>query len=274
MPSSNRVQRNSQVPFPFVVGMLLAAVVGVVAYRAQASGPAKPAGSSAPTGGRGGTSPGPSSSPALALQPLPACTFGSERTVRTAYREWRTVILDTSFRLSKSYSPPGLVSTTRAGFTEGLLVRKVVIKDLGALREAAEAAGNPVGMIAAYRSYQQQAELFAERKAKLGEDAALRKTARAGHSEHQLGTTVDFKTAGEKDVDQKWSSTPAGAWTKANAWRFGFVLSYPRGKNEVTCYGYEPWHFRYVGRTLAAKVHESGLTLREFLWKWDQEHPE
>jgi D-alanyl-D-alanine carboxypeptidase len=53
---------------------------------------------------------------------------------------------------------------------------------------------------------------------------------------------------------------------KAHAWEYGFVMSYPRGKLDVTCYDFEPWHFRYVGRELAASIHGSGLTPREYLW--------
>jgi zinc D-Ala-D-Ala carboxypeptidase len=181
-------------------------------------------------------------------------------------------MLDTELSLSSSYVPPGLVSTTRAGFGEALLVRRLVIKDLAAFRAAAEAAGLPIGIAASYRSYQQQGQLFDERKAQFGYDVAVRKTARPGHSEHQLGTTLDFKTKGAPDVDQVWGSSPTGMWVADNAWRFGFVQSYPRNERDITCYSYEPWHFRYVGRTMAALVHDSGLTLREFLWKWQQEH--
>ena len=54
---------------------------------------------------------------------------------------------------------------------------------------------------------------------------------------------------------------------EANAWRFGFVMSYPAGKLALTCYGYEPWHYRYVGRDLAAAIHASGRTPRRYLWE-------
>jgi D-alanyl-D-alanine carboxypeptidase len=59
----------------------------------------------------------------------------------------------------------------------------------------------------------------------------------------------------------------------ANAWRYGFVMSYPRGREDVTCYLYEPWHYRYFGRALAARIHASGLTPREFLWRMDASSP-
>jgi D-alanyl-D-alanine carboxypeptidase len=256
------------VPFPLIAGFLLAGVIAVVTIRAQASGPSGHAAS--PTSPNGSSGSG--ASPTLQLEPLPACEYDSLRATRVGYRDWRVTLLDTTFDLPKTYEPKGLVSTSRAGFEGGYRVRKLVIEDLTALREAAEAAGNPIGIVAAYRSYQAQEQLFDKRKRQLGFDAAVLKTARPGHSEHQLGTTLDFKTKGARDVTKDWDRTPTGSWVRVNAWRFGFVESYPRGKQDLTCYSFEPWHFRYLGREPAAQVHDSGLTLREFLWKWDQEH--
>ena len=97
---------------------------------------------------------------------------------------------------------------------------------------------------------------------------ALKESARAGHSEHQLGTSLDFRSYGGPapwDVTD-WATTKAGKWMKANAWKYGFIMSYPKGKTSVTCYMYEPWHYRYVGRDRAIWVRDSGKTLREFIW--------
>jgi D-alanyl-D-alanine carboxypeptidase len=198
----------------------------------------------------------------------PECSYGNSPAEQALAADWARAVLDTRLRLSSSYVPPDLVPVAQAGFrTSGMFrVRALVIPDLRALREAAFASGNRIDVVAAYRSYVQQASLFKRRKNRLGLTAARRKTARPGHSEHQLGTAVDFKTLGQVDVDVHWDSTPAGQWMLDNAWRFGFIQSYPRGKTAVTCYGYEPWHYRYVGRKAAAEVRASGLTLREFLW--------
>ena len=104
----------------------------------------------------------------------------------------------------------------------------------------------------------------------MGYRRALLASARPGHSEHQLGTAVDLKTPGGAApwAYADWGSTRPGAWLARNSWRYGWVLSYPRGKSPgLTCYKYEPWHFRYVGRPLAARIHASGLTPREWLWR-------
>jgi D-alanyl-D-alanine carboxypeptidase len=158
------------------------------------------------------------------------------------------------------------VPVSEAGFHSGVLVRDVVLRDLAALRSAALAAGHPIEIVAAYRSYQYQADLFQRRAYRLGADQAMMKTARPGHSEHQLGTAVDLKRSGVPTTSESFGATATGRWLLANASSYGFVLSYPEGGEAVTCYAYEPWHFRYFGRKMASRIVASGLTTREYLW--------
>ncbi|HET7181958.1 MAG TPA: D-alanyl-D-alanine carboxypeptidase family protein, partial [Candidatus Limnocylindrales bacterium] len=75
---------------------------------------------------------------------------------------------------------------------------------------------------------------------------------------------IDFAAAGStKFVNE---ATATGKWLAKHGWEFGWLMSYPKGKTDVTCYRYEPWHYRYLGRDLAKKIHDSGLTIREYLW--------
>jgi D-alanyl-D-alanine carboxypeptidase len=198
-----------------------------------------------------------------------ACSYADTRTRRAAYPDWQRTLVDTEFAVPATYRPPDVASIRDAGFTEPFLVRALVLRDLAALRRAASAAGHPLGVVAAYRSYEQQADLFARRETALGHEKALEVAARPGHSEHQLGTTVDFTSAGQTDVTKSWGATPDGRWLHSNAYRFGFIESYPEGRSSVTCYGYEPWHFRYFGKEIASRIHSSGLTVREYLWRLD-----
>ena len=131
-------------------------------------------------------------------------------------------------------------------------------------------AGNPVAVQSAYRSRERQADVFAGWVASSGEREARRFSARPGHSEHQLGTALDLRAAaGGAPWSGQFGDTQAGRWLASHAQEFGFVLSYPQGAEDRTCYGGEAWHIRYVGRELAAEVASSGLTLREFLWRRD-----
>ena len=171
--------------------------------------------------------------------------------------EWATVLIDTARALPPGFGPGDLHNIADGGFpfTDGLAVRQLVVADLGALREAAAANGTPLSILAAYRSHEQQADLYERRVEELGDSEAGSRVARPGHSEHQLGTTIDVTTEGDDDVDQSWGATPTGQWVATNAHEYGFLLSYPLDASERTCYDYEPWHLRYVGRELAAAGH-------------------
>ena len=200
---------------------------------------------------------------------LPPCRVADVPTAHRQYSDWARTILDTTYRLPAGYYPPGLRSTAEAGLTGGQKVRSLVIPDLRAMTRAARAAGARLAVQSAFRSYSTQVSTFAYWTRVSGRAAALKSSARAGHSEHQLGTTIDFQSYGGSApwFYADWGKTKAGAWLRTNAWKYGFVMSYPKNRMGVTCYAYEPWHYRYVGRKVAAAVRASGLTLREYLWR-------
>jgi D-alanyl-D-alanine carboxypeptidase len=162
-----------------------------------------------------------------------------------------------------------MVRTSAAGLGGSFQVRDFVIPDLRAMARDAARAGAPLAIVSAYRPYREQAITFSRWTLALG-PLALLGSARAGHSEHQLGTAIDFRSRGGP-VPWKYYSwardTAAGRWMESHAWQYGFVMSYPAGKTKKTCYGFEPWHYRYVGRDEAAQIHASRLTLREWLWR-------
>ena len=199
--------------------------------------------------------------------PLPACRYDDIMTTPRGYDAWSTTLVDTILRVPRSYVPPDLVSVSQAGIAGRGKVRAIVIDDLRAMAEAAAAAGNAIGVQSAYRSYASQQAVFAGWVAGYGYASALTFSARPGHSEHQLGLAIDFRSdPGGSPFKGSWGSTPAGAWMKKHAWEYGFIRSYPPNEQRVTCYASEAWHYRYVGRDLAAAIHASGLTLREYLW--------
>ncbi|MGZ8501377.1 MAG: M15 family metallopeptidase [Candidatus Limnocylindrales bacterium] len=210
---------------------------------------------------------GPAVSPADAASP-PRCRVADKMTKHHARADWARSLLDTTYRLPKTYRPVGLVAVSRAGLSGGGSIRRVALADLRAMVKASRGAGARLTVESAYRSYATQVWTFARWVREGGIASALETSARPGHSEHQLGTTLDFKAVGGASPWRyaDWGKTREGAWLRKNAWRFGFVMSYPRGKKAVTCYAYEPWHFRYVGKDLARQVHDSRRTLRQVLW--------
>ena len=186
---------------------------------------------------------------------LPSCRVADTLDPQRSYADWNRTVLDTTYRLTSGYSPGDLRSTANAGLNSGHRVRAFVIADLKAMAKAARAAGARLAVQSAFRSYSTQKSTFAYWSRVSGYSAALRSSARAGHSEHQLGTTIDFRSYGGSApwYYSDWGTTKAGAWLKKNAWKYGFVMSYPKGKTSVTCYAYEPWHYRYMGRAEAAQ---------------------
>lgn len=178
-------------------------------------------------------------------------------------------VLDRSYALAADDVPPDLVPASTAGL-EGAsgtkLVRQVVADDLGRLHAAWRAAGLTIDVESAYRSSADQAATFEDWVARIGFEGALVRTARPGHSEHQLGTAIDVTSPGWSGRFGDWAVESAeGAWMAEHAWEHGFVMSYPAGGQDDTCYGYEPWHYRWIGRDAAADQRASGLTLRRFL---------
>lgn len=200
--------------------------------------------------------------------PLPACNgvYKDASTPFRSYTDWSRTLVDTIYAVPSSYYPGDLVGTGMAG---GGSVRRLVRPDLLAMANAAARAGAPLQVASAFRSYATQVSTFNFWVRTQGSAAALGSSARPGHSEHQLGTAIDFTSrygaAPWNYAD--WATTRAGAWMLANAYRYGFVESYPRSVSpSMTCYIYEPWHYRYVGKAEALAIHNAKTTPRQYLW--------
>lgn len=212
------------------------------------------------------------------LQPAPACAYGDQPALLAHPDQWQYTLLDTTYRLDPEYVPPELVSLSTVlapvapgqyVASEGHQLRPEAARALVGLFREAEEAGVQLAVQSAYRSYEYQRSTFEHWVAVDGYEVALLTSARAGHSEHQLGTAVDLRSRhGPPAWDlEDWAATPEGAWVAANAHRHGFVMSYPRDEEARSCYSYEPWHFRYVGPELAATLHATDEPPRLHLWR-------
>ena len=132
---------------------------------------------------------------------------------------------------------------------------------------AAKEAGFSLIAFSSFRSYDYQTNLYDKYVARDGKANADRYSARPGHSEHQTGLAFDVGEIGQEDLwlTSEFGETPAAKWLAKNAHHYGFILRYPEGKEDITGFMHESWHFRYLGKELATKVYESGLTLEEYL---------
>ena len=182
------------------------------------------------------------------------------------------VVLERSYALSADYEPDDLVPASAAGMTGtsgSELVRAALVDDLAEMASAWEAAGLTIAIESGYRSFAGQAATFDSWVARLGHSEAVNRAARPGHSEHQLGTALDLTSPGWSGRFGDWAVESAeGAWMAAHGWEYGFVMSYPAGSQDETCFSYEPWHYRWIGREAAAEQHESGVELRRFLERY------
>jgi zinc D-Ala-D-Ala carboxypeptidase len=143
-------------------------------------------------------------------------------------------------------------------------VRSDVAAPLKTMFDAAKQDGHDLMVGSAYRSAALQQIYFDSYAAASGAEAANQYSAHPGQSEHQTGLAVDISTVSRNCyLDQCFTSTPDGMWLAEHAHLYGFALRYPRGKELITGYQFEPWHYRYLGIDLATALHDSGLTLDE-----------
>lgn len=169
-----------------------------------------------------------------------------------------------------TYAPSDLVAPKIAlrlssGEPE-MQLRKAAAQGIEELASAAKKENLSLMVASAYRPYTFQQNLYNRYVSQQGQSAADTQSARPGHSEHQTGLAVDLEPASQKcEVETCFADLPEGKWVAKHAHTFGFVLRYQDGKDDVTGYMYEPWHLRYVGKTLAAELHRLGdPTLEQF----------
>lgn len=132
--------------------------------------------------------------------------------------------------------------------------------------KAAKQEGINLVLQSAYRSFASQVSVYNGWVAKLGKAGADLQSARPGFSEHQTGLSADIAAADKEcTISECFANTPEGKWLAKNAWEYGWHLRYPKGKTSITGYKFEPWHYRFVGKELAAELHKTAnITLEQF----------
>lgn len=179
------------------------------------------------------------------------------------------VLVNKKIRLPANYAPSDLISLVGSVTAlPGSSLRREAALALIDLVNAARTDGKNLTIVSDYRSYSQQVSVFNGWAASVGLKSAESFSARPGHSQHQLGTAIDFGVEGKSYFNEAFGKTAEGVWLSDNASKFGFVISYPKGKEAITGYSYEPWHYRYIGKDNAQKMINSGLILEEFLQRF------
>lgn len=156
----------------------------------------------------------------------------------------------------------------------GQSVDRRIYDDLIAMLQAAKSEGlNPL-ICSSFRTNEKQEQLYQNKVSEYlsqgyskveASDKAAFWVARPGTSEHQLGLAVDIVSTKNQRLDRSQENTVEQQWLIQNSWKYGFVLRYPTNKNSITGVGYEPWHYRYVGKEHAKKINELGVCLEEYV---------
>ncbi len=128
---------------------------------------------------------------------------------------------------------------------------------------AAKKEGLTMLVVSAYRTEDYQRNLYNSRVTRSGKTYADSYSARAGHSEHQTGLAIDIGS-----VYTSFENTKEFKWLQQHAHEYGFFMRYPKGKEWITGYAYEPWHYRFVGVDVATKIHNQGITFEEYHAKY------
>lgn len=169
---------------------------------------------------------------------------------------------------NQNYIPKDLVEVSKKYSTKTICLTKVTQDAFEEMAKYAKKDGYTIKVSSGFRSYTYQKNLFGNAVKNGSKDVDI-SIAKAGHSEHQLGTTADITSASINydSASGNFYKTPESEWLKKNAYLYGFVQSYPLGKEDITGYKSEPWHYRYVGLDNAKAIKDSGLTIIEFLNK-------
>lgn len=180
-----------------------------------------------------------------------------------------SVIVNPNYKLPDNYEPDDLVyPEVRFIFNEKIekrMLREEAAKALESMFEAAEVDGIYLAGVSGYRSHSTQTALFNRYVERDGYDVAKTYSAEPGTSEHETGLAIDVTSSDGKCAAQDcFGGTVEAIWLENNAQAYGFIIRYPKGKEDITGYKYEPWHIRYVGVELAQQLHEQGLTLEEY----------
>jgi len=144
-------------------------------------------------------------------------------------------------------------------------MRKEAATALEKMFAEAKSAGIDLAAVSGYRSYGRQNTLFNAEVKRVGKERAVEAVAFPGSSEHQTGLTMDISSRSNNfNLNEEFETTKEGIWLRHNAHKYGFILRYPKGKEDITGYMYEPWHFRYVGVKAATEIYENDWTLEEY----------
>lgn len=187
-----------------------------------------------------------------------------EADLKTDFSKGYGILANKYYSLGEDYEPDDLVNVDiKYYYGEPKKIRSEAYNAFIEMWNAAYEDGIYLILISGYRSAAHQKEVYDVYQADKGTKYADSIAARTGYSEHQTGLALDIYSK-ECTSQAKFHESKSYEWLINNSYKFGFILRYPKDKQNITGYNYESWHYRYLGKDLAKKVYDSGLTFDEY----------
>lgn len=172
------------------------------------------------------------------------------------------MLVNKYYKLTKDFKLDDIVPISNQFAYEGNEIRKHVYERYRSMWNAAKEEGLLLIVNSSYRDYETQDAVWKDYAEANGEEWADNKAARAGSSEHETGLALDIVT--NNVIMNEFENTEEFKWLQDNAYKYGFILRYPKGKENITGYEYESWHYRYVGEEVAKEIHDLDITFDEY----------
>lgn len=173
-----------------------------------------------------------------------------------------TLLVNKHYVLDKDYAPTDIVPCSVMYAYDDNQLREEAYNAFKLLFNAAKAEGHTIIIASSYKSYEWQENFYNNYKLKHGLKNADNSAIRPGHSEYQTGLAIDV--ASFNNPSAKFEETEEFTWMINNAHKYGFILRYPKGKENITGFDYDPYHYRYVGIDIATEIHEKNITFDEY----------
>lgn len=188
--------------------------------------------------------------------------YDKKAVTKTNEKDGNLMLVNKYHNLTKNYTPTDLVKVKNYYAYGDNEIKKEVYEAFLKMWNDAKKENLTLIITSAYRDYDYQEKLWNSYSNANGEDWADSVAARAGFSEHQTGLTLDIVTY--NSTMNNFENSDEFKWLSKNAYKYGFILRYPKGKEEITGYSYESWHYRYVGIENAKKIHNENITFDEY----------
>lgn len=182
--------------------------------------------------------------------------------VNTDTTKGTSMLVNKYHALTKDYQASDIIKTSATYSYANNELNREAYEAYKNLAEAAKTDGYTILILSSYRDYDYQDKLWNQRKQSYGTRKADEYAARAGSSEHETGYAIDV--ADYHDKNDSFKDTESYQWMLNNSYKYGFILRYPEGKEDITGYKFESWHYRYLGIDLATKVYNEGITFDEY----------